>query len=228
MKIEVLADADAVARRGAAIIAADARTAVKARGRFVFAVSGGRTPWKMMEALAHENVPWDHVHLMQVDERVVPAVHADRNLKHLDESLLSHAPLPWVQVHPMPVDEPDLDEAAAEYARTLHDIAGTPAVIDLVHLGLGPDGHTASLLPGDHALEEQHQAVAITGVYEDHRRMTLTMPVLNHARRVLWVVTGAEKADMLKRLLRADHSIPAGRVNQERALVLADALSAGP
>jgi len=228
MNIEVLADADAVARRGAAIIAADARAAVKARGRFVFALSGGRTPWKMMEALALEDVPWAHVHVVQVDERIAPIGHVDRNLTHLNARLLEHVPLPWAQVHVMPVEARELEEEAHEYALTLADTAGSPAILDLVHLGLGPDGHTASLLPGDSALEERVSDVAITGVYEGRRRMTLTLPAINRARRVLWVVTGADKADMLARVLNADHSIPAGRVAQERALVLADAAAAGP
>jgi 6-phosphogluconolactonase len=225
MNIEVLSDADAVARRGAAIIAADARAAVKARGRFVFAVSGGRTPWKMMQALSREDVPWAHVHVMQADERIAPVGHADRNLTHLNASLLEHVPLPWAQVHVMPVDADDLEEEAAEYARTLADTAGTPPILDLVHLGLGTDGHTASLLPGDVALDERASDVAVTGVYDGRRRMTLTLPVINRARRVLWIVTGAEKADMLARMLKGDHSIPAGRVVQDRAVVLTDVVA---
>jgi 6-phosphogluconolactonase len=226
--IEVLADADAVAKRGAEIIAADARAAVKARGRFVFAVSGGRTPWQMMRALAKEDVPWARVHVMQADERIAPIGHVDRNLTHLNESLLEHVPLPWAQVHVMPVEAGNLEEEAHENALTLADTTGTTAILDLVHLGLGADGHTASLLPADHALEEHRADVAVTGVYQGRRRMTLTLPAINRARRVLWVVTGAEKADMLARMLKADHSIPAGRVSQERALLLTDVPVAGP
>src|SRR6266542_2538935 len=144
MEIEILADADAVAQRGAAIIAAEARTAAAARGRFVMAVSGGHTPWLMLRALAGEDVPWTRVHVVQVDERVAPAGHPDRNLTHLRESLLGHAPLVPEQIHAMPVESPDLETAAAQYAATLRQIAGSPPVLDLVHLGLGPDGHTAS------------------------------------------------------------------------------------
>ena len=226
MKIEVLADADAVARRAAAYIAGEARAAVAARGRFVMAVSGGRTPWVMLRALADEDVPWKSVHVVQVDERVAPAGDPDRNLTHLRESLLEHAPLPPEQIHAMPVESPDLDAAAREYARTLERIAGSPPVLDLVHLGLGSDGHTASLVPGDPVLDVTDRDVALTGVYKGRRRMTLTYPVLNRARRVLWLVTGGDKAAMLPRLTAADTTIPAGRVRQEEALVLADRAAA--
>src|SRR5438445_11939821 len=145
MRIEVLADADAVAKKAAALIAAEARDAVAARGRFVMAVSGGHTPWVMLRALAEQDLPWENVHIFQVDERVAPEGHADRNLTHLRTSLLEHAPLPAGQIHAMPVEIPDLQSAAAKYAGELESIAGAPPVLDLVHLGLAPDGHTASL-----------------------------------------------------------------------------------
>jgi 6-phosphogluconolactonase len=228
MKIEILADADSVAREAAALIAAEARAAIAARGRFIVAVSGGRTPWQMLRALASEEVPWKGVHVAQVDERVAPAGEPDRNLTHLRESLLAHAPLRPEQIHAMPVESPDLPAAAAQYARTLQEIAGSPPVLDLVHLGLGPDGHTASLVPGDPVLEVTERDVALTGgVYQGRRRMTLTYPVLNRARRILWLVTGSEKVGMLARLRDGDRSIPAGRVRQEQALVLADRAAAG-
>src|SRR6476620_10369510 len=153
MRIEVLTDADTVARKAATLITAEARQAVAARGRFVMAVSGGHTPWVMLRALAEEDVPWESVHIFQVDERVAPEGHADRNLTHLRESLIEHAPLPARQIYSMPVDMPDLQSAAAKYAAELQRIAGTPPVLDLVHLGLGPDGHTASLVPGDPVLD---------------------------------------------------------------------------
>ena len=226
MKIEILANADAVAREAAALIAAEARVAVAKRGRLVFAVSGGHTPWVMLRNLAKEEVPWDQVHLAQVDERVAPPGHPDRNLTHLQESLLEHAPLPPEQVYAMPVESADLELAAKQYAATLAKIAGSPPVLDLIHLGLGPDGHTASLVPGDPVLEVNDTDVAMTGIYQGRRRMTLTYPILNRARRILWLVTGSEKAGMLARLREGDPSIPAGRVNQERALVLADRAAA--
>jgi 6-phosphogluconolactonase len=227
MTIEVLADADAVARKAAALIAAESRDAIRARGRFVAAISGGRTPWLMLRALADEDVPWDGVHVVQVDERVAPAGHADRNLTHLRESLLEHAPLRPEQIHAMPVEEGDLAAAAARYAQTLREIAGSPPVLDLAHLGLGPDGHTASLAPGDPVLDVDDADVALTGIYQGTRRMTLTYPILNRARRVVWVVTGSDKAGMLARLRDHDLSIPAGRVSQAYALVLADSGAAG-
>ena len=226
MKIEVLDDADAVADEAAAIIATDARIAVAARGRFIMAVSGGRTPWVMLRALADKELPWDGVHVLQVDERVAPAGDPDRNLTHLHESLLQHAPLRPEQIHAMPVESEDLQAAVTSYAATLRDVAGSPGVLDLVHLGLGPDGHTASLVPGDPVLDVKDGAVALTGPYQGRRRMTLTYPVLNHARRVLWVVTGDEKAEMLVRLRDGDRWIPAGRVRQDYALVLADRAAA--
>jgi 6-phosphogluconolactonase len=227
MKIEVLADVDSVARKAAAFIAAEARSAVAARGRFIMAVSGGHTPWLMLRALASEDVPWELVHVVQVDERVAPAGHPNRNLTHLRENLLEHAPLRPGQLHAMPVESPDLAEAATRYALTLREIAGSPAVLDLVHLGLGPDGHTASLVPGDPVVDVTDADVALSGVYQGRRRMTLTYPIINRSRRILWLVTGSEKADMLGRLRAADESIPAGRVRQDQALVLADRAAAG-
>ena len=199
MKIEVLADAEAVAREAAAIIAAEARAGVAERGRFVVAVSGGHTPWVMLRALAEERVPWDGVHLVQVDERVAPAGHPDRNLTHLHESLLEHAPLRPDQIYAMPVELPDLEAAARQYASTLAKIAGSPPV-----------------------LEVNDVDVAVTGTYQGRRRMTLTYPIINRSRRILWLITGDEKAGMLVRLRDGDASIPAGRVSQEKAFVLAD------
>lgn len=227
MDFEVLSDADAVARRAAAVIAAEARAAVAARGKFTMAVSGGKTPWVMLRALANEQVPWENVHVFQVDERIAPAGDPDRNLTHLRESLLSHAPLRPEQIHAMPVEAPDTVEGAKQYARTLQEFAGIPPVLDLAHLGLGPDGHTASLLPGDPALNVTDRDVARTGVYQGRNRMTLTYPVLNRSRKILWLVTGGEKVSMLQRLRNGDESIPSGRIRRENALVLADRAAAG-
>jgi len=226
MKIDVLPDADSVAREAATIIAAEARAAVAARGSFVMAVSGGRTPWMMLRVLSSQDMPWDKVHVVQVDERVAPAGHTDRNLTHLHESLLKHAPLSVDRIYAMPVEASDLETAAAQYAATLNTIAGSPPVLDLVHLGLGPDGHTASLIPGDPVLQVAEADVALTGIYQGRRRMTLTYPILNRARRILWLVTGSEKEGMLARLRDGDRSIPAGRIHQAQALVLADRAAA--
>jgi 6-phosphogluconolactonase len=227
MKIDVFPDATAVARQAAAIIAEEARAAVVARDRFVLAVSGGKTPWLMLRALGSEKVPWEKVHILQVDERVAPAGHADRNYTHLRESLLERVRLRGetgngATIYPMPVESPDLEIAAKTYARTLLEIAGDPPVIDLVHLGLGPDGHTASLVPGDPVLDIKDTDVALTQIYQGRRRMTLTYTVINRCRRILWLVTGPDKAGPLERLRKADRSIPAGRVRQDHAIVLAD------
>ena len=226
MKIEVFIDADAVAKEAAVLIAAAARAAVEARGRFVFAVSGGRTPWQMLRELASEYIPWQSVEIVQVDERVVPSGDPDRNLTHLRETLLEHAPLSADHIHAMPVETADLDAQAREYAKTLERIAGSPPVLDLIHLGLGTDGHTASLVPGDPVLGVTNADVGVTGDYQGRRQMTLMYPVLDRARSILWLVIGSDKSEPLRRLRDADFSIPAGRVRQEHALVLADRAAA--
>jgi 6-phosphogluconolactonase len=222
LSLDVLDTADEVAKRAAQKIAALAREAIAARGKFLMAVSGGHTPWVMLRALAEEQIQWPAVRIFQVDERVAPEGDADRNLTHLKESLL--AP---VQIFAMPVEDANLDRAAAEYAQTLQRECGVPAVLDLVHLGLGPDGHTASLVPNDPVLNVRDKDVAVSGPYQNRRRLTLTYPAIDRARQVLWVVTGAEKVQMLDRLMRGDESIPAGRVSRERSLVLVDAAAAG-
>ncbi len=208
------------------MIAEAARAAVADHGRFIMAVSGGRTPWQMLRLFAVEKMPWKDVRIVQVDERVAPEGDPDRNLTHLRESLLEHAPLPPEQLYPMPVESADLEAAAKQYAMMLQEVAGSPPVLDLVHLGLGPDGHTASLVPGDAVLRVNDADVALTGVYQGRRRMSLTYPIINRSRRILWLVTGAEKSEMLPLLLAAEQSIPAGRVRQDQALVLADRAAA--
>jgi 6-phosphogluconolactonase len=227
MRMEALADDQAAARRAAAFIAEEARTAARERGRFVMAVSGGHTPWIMLRALAAEQMPWEIVHLAQVDERVAPAGDPDRNLTHIHESLLAHAPLRPEQVHAMPVEAADLEAAAGQYAALLSKIAGSPPILDLVHLGLGPDGHTASLVPNDPVLGVRDRDVALTGIYQGRRRMTLTYPAINRARRILWLATGGEKRAMLARLVNADPSIPAGGISQDNAVIIADRAAAG-
>jgi 6-phosphogluconolactonase len=227
VKIEVYADDNDVACKAAAIVADAARAAVAARGRFVMAVSGGHTPWVMLRALAGKDLPWNEVSVVQTDERIAPAGDSDRNLVHLRESLLDHAPLSTDHVHPMPVEAADIDRAAGQYASTLRRLAGSPPVLDLVHLGLGADGHTASLVPGDAVLDVADADVAVTGPYQGRRRMTLTFPMINRARLILWLVTGGEKAAALAHLRAGDRSIPGARVRSDRALVLADRAAAG-
>ena len=227
MKIEVLKDEDAAAQAAAQAIAAEVRSAVADHGRFVMAVSGGRTPWIMLRELSKEKLPWERIHVVQVDERVAPPGDKDRNLTHLRESLLDHSPISPEQIHAMPVDSPDLEKAAVEYASLLAEIAGSPPTLDLVHLGLGPDGHTASLVPRDPVLNVNGTDVAVTGSYQGRRRMTLTYPIINRARHILWLVTGSEKADAFRRLDKGDLTIPAGRVCRLHAVVFADVAATG-
>ena len=227
MRVDIFADAEEVARRAAEFIAEEARAKASLGQSFVFAVSGGGTPWIMLRDLAAREVPWPCMHVTQVDERIAPAGDPQRNLTHLRECFLSRVPLRPDQIHAMPVESSDPEAAARQYARTLEMLAGAPPALDLVHLGLGPDGHTASLVPGDPALHVADRDVALTNVYKGTRRMTLTYPVLNRARRVLWVVTGEEKAPMLARLRAGDTSIPAGRVRGEDAWIMADRAAAG-
>jgi 6-phosphogluconolactonase len=226
MQLKVLKDADAVAAAGAAGIAAAARLAISDKGSFTLAVSGGHTPWVMLRMLAGEDLPWSKVHLFQADERVAPADDPDRNLTHLRDSFLAHVPLPPENLHVMPVEDSDLAEGAAAYGRVLEQFAGAPPRLDLVHLGLGPDGHTASLVPGDPVLEVGDASVGVTGPYQDRRRMTLTYPALDAAQAILFIVTGADKADALAKLRRQDPTVPAGRLRAANIVVLADQAAA--
>ena len=228
MQIEVLPDADAVAKRAAGVIAAAARQAAAARGRFTLAVSGGHTPWQMLRLLADEEVPWSSVHVLQVDERIAPAGDPDRNLTHLRESLLPRAPLPPDQLHAMPVEDPDATAAAARYAAPCaHWAAIRRCSISSISVS-GPTATRPRWCRATRCWASPAVDVAPTGgLYQNRRRMTLTYPVLNRARQILWVVTGAEKVTALQKLRAADASIPGGRVNQAHAMVVADRAAAG-
>jgi 6-phosphogluconolactonase len=213
--LEVVPDAEAVARRAADVVAAAVREAVAAHRRFTFALSGGRSPRTMFRDLADEDVSWEEVGIWQVDERVAPDGHRDRNLTGVEPVIPSGADL-----RPMPVTEPDLEAAADRYAASL------PGAFGLVHLGMGDDGHTASLVPGDRVLDVTGRDVAVTGEYRGLRRMTMTYPVLDRAGLALWLITGSDKAPLVPRLLAGDRSIPAGRVATADQLVIVDAAAA--
>jgi 6-phosphogluconolactonase len=218
-QLEVVADEKAAARRGAELIAAAGAAAAAARGPFGMAMSGGRSPWAMLAILGElEQMPWDRTELFQVDERVASPGSGDRNLTHMVLGLsMEHQSA----LRPMPVTQRDLEAAAREYESSL------PERLDLIHLGLGPDGHTASLVPGDQVLEVRDRRVALTaGEYQGHRRMTMTYPELDSAGQILWLATGAEKREPLAKLLAADPAIPAGRVRNENMVVVADEAAA--
>lgn len=206
-------DAASVARGAAAFVAECARTCVEETGHFSFAASGGRTPWAMFDWLATMDVSWEQVTLYQVDERIAPVGDSTRNLTSLVSSLNGRPAV----IEAMPVNDDDLEGGATTYGNLL------PERIDLVHLGLGPDGHTASLIPGDPVLDITDRLVALTGVYHDERRMTMTYPALARANQLLWLVTGDDKQTALARLLGGDTSIPAGRVVATSSTVMADA-----
>jgi 6-phosphogluconolactonase len=223
LETEVLPDPGAAAARGADIIAA--RIAAVAPGqRFAMAISGGASPWAMFAALStHPEIGWESVDIWQVDERIAPAGDSERSLTHQAENL---PPQAFARVRPMPVDDlvgaddAAMSAAADRYAATL------PTTFDLVHLGLGEDGHTASLLPGDGAADVRDKDVAITGEYNGRRRMTLTFPVLDHALFALWIVTGADKARVLRKFSDGDSMLPAAHVNARERVVIADVAAA--
>jgi len=225
VKVEILPDAVEACRRAAERLCELVQA--ESGRRFVMALSGGTTPWPMYDKLATLPVDWRRVHVVQTDERIAAATDPERSLTQLREHLLGRVPLPPGQVHPMPVEIEPPEEGAARYAERLAELAGSPPVLDVVHLGLGSDGHTASLVPGDAALEILDRDVAATGTYRGRRRMTLTLPVINRSRAVLWLVTGESKAEALERLLRGDASIPGARIARERAVVIADRAAAG-
>lgn len=217
--LEVVADEKAAARRAAELIATAGKAAVGDHNTFSLAMSGGRSPWAMLAILGElEDTPWPETELFQVDERIASPGSEDRNLTHMVLGLsMDHQSA----LRPMPVTQRDLDGAARDYENTL------PDPLDCVHLGLGPDGHTASLVPGDPVLDVTDRRVAITETaYQGHRRMTLTYPALDAARQIIWLVTGPDKVEALAKLLAGDRSIPAGRVENANMKIVADAAAA--
>ncbi|HZF25139.1 MAG TPA: 6-phosphogluconolactonase [Steroidobacteraceae bacterium] len=196
---------------------------VAARGRCVLALSGGETPWKMLEELITRNVPWHALQVAQVDERVVPGDDTRRNLLRIHELLCKRGRLEEAQLHGMPVERPDPDLAAREYSKTLAALAGSPPVLDIVQLGLGIDGHTASLFAGDSTLKIADRDAAATEIHSGTRRVTLTYSCINRARAHCWLVTGAHKAARLRELISGQGDSPAVRVSRDNAFIFADA-----
>jgi len=213
--IRILRAGPDLAHVAADVMVQELKSRLALGGRASIAVSGGRTPWPVFERLSEAPIQWTAVDVFQVDERVAPPGSAERNLTGLDETLLDRVP---ARAHPMPVDVPDLEGAARRYAAEL------PPSLDVVHLGLGDDGHTASLVPRDPVVLIEDQLVAITDTYRGNRRMTLTRPVLDRAGLIVWIVAGADKAEMVERLVAGDTSIPAGLISQERAVLVTDAI----
>ena len=226
LPIHLGADADDAAAQAAQLVASALGSAIAERGRATVAFSGGTTPWAMLRVLAQSKVAWHLVDVFQVDERVAPAGDPDRNATHIEANLVARAPIGSSRWHPIPVEEPDPANAARRYERIVRDTTG--GVLDVVHLGIGDDGHTASLVPGDPVLGVTDRLVAPTGPYQGHRRVTLTYPALDAARQIVWLAAGAGKGEMLRRLVAGDPTIPAGRVLQDRATVVCDEAAAAP
>lgn len=222
IETEVLADGAALANRTADLVAERLHKAVAARGRATLAVSGGNTPRAFFAELAGRAVPWEAVHVLQVDERVAPAGHPDRNLTGLRAALLDRVAIPPGNVHAMPVEDYDLAGAAARYADELRALAGPDGGLDVVHLGLGDDGHTASWPPGDPVVDATAD-VAVVGPFNGRLRMTLTPPAVNRAGWVVWEIAGAAKAPIVPRLLAGDPALPCSHVRRHRVTLLADA-----
>jgi 6-phosphogluconolactonase len=211
-----------VAERAAAeFIAGQLDAAVRDRGRATLAISGGRSPWGMLDLLAAQAVEWESVHVFQADERIAQIDDEARNWKRFLAGKLARR-VPPANRHPMPVEIEAPDVAADAYATTLVEWTGQPPRLDVVHLGIGTDGHTASLFAGDSPLDETRRLVAASRRHEGYRRLTLTLPALAQARSIVWFALGAERRAVLTRLFDGDSAIPAGRVRRDRAVCFTD------
>jgi 6-phosphogluconolactonase len=218
----------ATAERAAAqFIAARLTLAIEERGRATLALSGGSTPWAMIGQLAAQPVTWSAVHVFQVDERIAPAGDAGRNWLRFAASALA-ARVPRNQQHPMPVELDDGELAADRYSETLVRWAGDPPALDVVHLGIGPDGHTASLFAGDPLLEERQRLVGVAGEHAGYRRLSLTLTAIDGARDIVWYIVGRDRREVASRLLERDPSIAASRVQREHATCFTDPEAAPP
>lgn len=214
--MRVLPDAEAASRAAAEEVMWIGRAAVAERGRFTVALSGGSTPRRMLEMLAEpplrERLDWSRVDVFFADERAVPPDHSDSNFRLAHETLLSKLEIPEAQIHRMEAERSDLLHAAADYEAALRRVlrapaGGPPPVLDLIHLGLGRDGHTASLFPGADKVLEERSLVAVTRAPDGGLRLTLTPTVLNHAAHVLFLVTEGEKAERLAEVLEGPRDV---------------------
>ncbi len=210
-EIQISPDPAALAEEAARRFVAAAAAASAARGRFTVALSGGSTPRALLRLLAappyRDRVAWDRVHVAWGDERCVPPDDEQSNYRMAREALLDHVPIPHEQIYRIPAEEPDHEVAARVYDATLRRLfnpdPGEWPRFDLIHLGLGAEGHTASLFPGSPALDERDRLVAAPWVAKlSAHRITLTPPVINAAREVAFLVAGAEKAAIVRTLLR--------------------------
>jgi len=226
MNVEVLADGEALAGRAVELIVEAAARAIDERGQFAWAVSGGSTPRRMLELLSERrDLDWSRTHLFQVDERVAPDGDTDRNATMLDTALLTdsfreHNKPAGIWL--MPVTSDDLQAATISYQAEMDEVTGSPVVFDLVQLGMGSDGHTASLIPGDPILAVDDRDVALSEEYQGRIRMSFTWPVLDRAKELLWVIGGESKRDAVQQFLDNDPAIPATLPTQARATVLLD------
>lgn len=215
----IVPDQQALAENARELITRAAAESIERSGRFMLALSGGRTPLLVYKLLASAPIDWTRVHVFWGDERCVPPEHPESNFRGASESLLTKVPIPPSQLHRMRGEDPDPDGAAADYARTLNEAFGLDGTrfprFDLILLGLGADGHTASLFPGTPSIKETSRTVV--AVYVERlrsHRLTLTLPALNAAARVVFLVGGADKATALKAALREgqNESVPASLV----------------
>lgn len=220
MEIAIEATPAAAARRLASRVTVLARLAMGQRGSCSIALSGGSTATLLLEALVDTEIAWGRVDVYQVDERVAPDGDANRNATVLLSRFVERVGLPPGRLHLMDVTAPDLQAAARAYAASL------PPQLDVVHLGLGEDGHTASWPPGDPVIASS-EAVAVVGPFNGHRRMTLTPSVVNGAGERLFLVTGAAKAGVLSALRAGDRSLPASLVTPTGTLLACDQAAVG-
>jgi 6-phosphogluconolactonase len=213
-EFSISADADALAQEAARRFGAAADAAIAARGRFTVALSGGSTPKALFALLAaapyRDRIDWANVHLFWGDERCVPPTEEQSNYRMTREALLDKVAIPAAQVHRIPAEDPEPSRAARAYTAVLGQIftlgGGEFPTFDLIHLGLGPEGHTASLFPGSPALKETQALTAAPWVEQlGAHRITLTPPVINAAREVQFLVAGAGKAEIVGRILHDPH-----------------------